>query len=768
MLRLQDFVHLPLLDPYIERLLAERQGLTVVAGLDLRPTLAPEASDWIPSGRATILRILAGELLEARPAARCIVVGDKSVFRPTRQTRRRVEFVLAEAPQSAGEQIAYAAHRQPGLLVIDRLTPETVPAALAAAQQGVHVLSQLDTILVGAEVARQLLDMGATQQQLDGLAWVLAVQRRPALCGCKRPVVIDPARWAELRRRYPQLSLPEDGSGMTFFEPVGCSDCNDSGWQGDVAILDVFCAGRDDGDDVLERPSLLPTAEYALHLGLAGYISLGDVLDVEARRLRYTCRLLAASERRQVEATAALERKVVELEAANRVLEQRTEALISLHDIGQALSGSTDLEGLAARVCRRAGELCGAERAILYFMHSPEQAEVLGVGGWDRALLRQPVDAVLLFGESSGDEPMSFNDWPPGVPAPPSSADRFLLRAGLRVPLLAQERRVGLMIVHTTQKSRFAPGEVALLRTFANQAAVAIQRAGLIEQLQLKIVQLKAAQAELVQKERLERELELARQVQQNFLPRTFPQVDGYRFAARNDPARQVGGDFYDVIALDGGRFGLVIADVSDKGMPAALYMALTRSLLRAEAYREPSPAVVLRTVNRLLLELSEPGMFVTVFYGVVDAATRRLTYARAGHDRPLLLRDGVQELGGQGTVLGLLDEGDFHLSEEQLTLTAGDRLVLYTDGLVDALSSQEEVFGRDRLKALLRSCVALPAEELSAAVSNELRAFQGQAEQFDDMTMVVVQVLPRRNSRRRDRRHRRGNPDGSGEGSEK
>jgi len=175
---------------------------------------------------------------------------------------------------------------------------------------------------------------------------------------------------------------------------------------------------------------------------------------------------------------------------------------------------------------------------------------------------------------------------------------------------------------------------------------------------------LEAAQEGLAQKERLEGELELARDVQQAMLPHQFPDVPGYRFAAQYRPARQVGGDFYDVIDLGPDRFGLVVADVSDKGMPAAVYMALTRSLLVAEARRSNSPMAVLYHVNDLLLELGQARMFVTVFYGVVEIATGMLTYARAGHDRPLLLRAGkAYELSGEGIFLGFFPFDALHLS---------------------------------------------------------------------------------------------------------
>ncbi len=238
----------------------------------------------------------------------------------------------------------------------------------------------------------------------------------------------------------------------------------------------------------------------------------------------------------------------------------------------------------------------------------------------------------------------------------------------------------------------------------------------------------------------MERELEIARQVQQSMLPKIFPMVPGFEFDARCEPARQVGGDFYDVFLLDGNQFGVVIADVSDKGVAAALFMALTRSLLLAEARREPSPYVVLQRVHRLLSELSHSTLYVTLFYGVVDSITRTMTYVRAGHERPLLLRDGTATpLAGEGTVLGLLDEDQLRLNEEHIQLEPGDRLILYTDGLADALGPEGERFGQQRLVNLLASHWQAPVAEICAETFKELRAHQGRTEQYDDMTLLVV-----------------------------
>jgi phosphoserine phosphatase RsbU/P len=208
------------------------------------------------------------------------------------------------------------------------------------------------------------------------------------------------------------------------------------------------------------------------------------------------------------------------------------------------------------------------------------------------------------------------------------------------------------------------------------------------------------------------------------------------------NPARQVGGDFYDLFLLDEDHFGIVIADVADKGMPAALYMALARSLLLAEARRELSPRQALLNVNRLLLELGELNGFVSVFYGVVSHAQRKLTYTRAGHERPLLLRGGqAQMLGGEGTVLGILDGADLNLSQEETTLQAGDRLVLYTDGLTDVANEQGAFFGLQRLVRLVAAQDGKTAQEICEAVYDGLTAYRGATEQFDDMTLLVIEI---------------------------
>ena len=251
---------------------------------------------------------------------------------------------------------------------------------------------------------------------------------------------------------------------------------------------------------------------------------------------------------------------------------------------------------------------------------------------------------------------------------------------------------------------------------------------------------LKEAQAAVVEKERLERELELARDLQQSILPDEFPSVPGVSFAASSRPARQVGGDFYDVIPMGSGRAGLVMADVSDKGMPAALFMALTRSLIRAEVRRSSSPRSILMSINQLLLEISQSDMFVTVFFGVLDMAAGMLRYARAGHDKPILintLTGACKLLGGGGIALGVIDRVD--LEELEVEVHAGDMLLLYTDGIPDANSRTGEIFGLKRFQDIACKAGHVGAFRTCESIFDQVRSFMGDNAQFDDMALLVV-----------------------------
>jgi len=738
---LRDFFNFAEADGLAARILADPPGLVVVSGLDARP----ESVGFLPSGRGMIFRSLWEELLGSigsEPGAtgkkRCeVVTSGIEELRPPRSYARQVNIARVEPPLTYARRVADAIKKRPALLLIDRLDDETVPLAFEAALSGLRVLAQMDTILRGAGLARYFVDMGVPAEQLTGLRWSIAVRRVAALCQhCRQPIA-DPETITMLL----PPGRPPNHSLETFYHAGdrGCEICRGSGRSGDLGLVDIF---RVDAPPpaLFARPSLLSMPHSARILAGRGQLAVEDAIQLEADEMRQMVGLVSRLEHSLAESRSGSAAQAAELEAANRVLRHRTQVLFSLEEISQELTGSGSLAELGEKVCNRARDLCGAQRVVLYYLQTPQVVTPLAVLGWKPGLLPSQLSPGEVFGSQFRAETLPYNRCPPGIPSDLSELKS--LRAGLAVPLLAQTQLVGLMVVHSTHKASFAPGEVALLQTFANQAALALQRAGLIGQLRLKIELLERAQAELAHKERLERELELAREVQQSMLPRAFPVVMGCTFVAYNQPARQVGGDFYDVIALPEGRVGLVIADVSDKGMPAALYMALTRSLLRAEARQTFSPASVLRQVNRLLLDLGDPRMFVTVFYAALDPVTRHLVYARAGHNRPLLLRSGVvSELRGRGMPLGTFDDATLVLTEEELTLQSGDRLVLYTDGLTDAVSPAEQMFGLDGLGALLQCHAQQPASSLCEAIFSDLADFRGTAEPFDDMALLVLEV---------------------------
>lgn len=265
------------------------------------------------------------------------------------------------------------------------------------------------------------------------------------------------------------------------------------------------------------------------------------------------------------------------------------------------------------------------------------------------------------------------------------------------------------------------------------------------DELQAAYADLQAAQAQMIEKERLEKELQTARWIQQSILPHELPRLPGYDFGARMEPARAVGGDLYDLIPLGRGRLGVVIGDVSDKGVPAAIFMALTRSLLRAEATRAAEPGRVLERVNRLLLDMNEAGMFVTALYGILDRAAGTFTYARAGHELPLLLGpEGEIEQApfGRGQPLALFDAPLF--DAQTLRLGPGWGLLLYTDGATDMQDLAGDRFGEERLlpAAAAARRAGGGAQHTCACLWDTLKDWRGPATQADDVALVMIEAI--------------------------
>ncbi len=300
--------------------------------------------------------------------------------------------------------------------------------------------------------------------------------------------------------------------------------------------------------------------------------------------------------------------------------------------------------------------------------------------------------------------------------------------AQLVVPLLSQGELVGIFHLGPRRGGQdYSLDDRGLLNTLATQAAPAVRVAQLVQERELVIQE----------RERLEQEMLVARLIQQTLLPKELPAPPGWQMAAHYQPARAVGGDFYDFIPFRNGQLGLVVGDVSDKGIPAALVMATIRSVLRAAARRLVAPAKVLRRVNDLLYPDIPRKMFITCFYGLLDPASGRMRYANAGHDLPYRWRAGaVSEVRATGMPLGLMP--GMRYEEQEVLLAPGESILLYSDGLVEAHNPQREMFGFPRLQTLLKE--ANGDQDVIAFLLAQLAAFTGIGwEQEDDVTLLAL-----------------------------
>ncbi len=311
-----------------------------------------------------------------------------------------------------------------------------------------------------------------------------------------------------------------------------------------------------------------------------------------------------------------------------------------------------------------------------------------------------------------------------------SPAVRALREAGvaLVVPLVSQGELIGtLNLGPRLSEQEYSTDDRRLLTTLAAQAAPAIRVAQLVRE----------QAAEATERERLEQEMRVATLIQQQFLPRQLPNLPQWQIAAYYGPARAVGGDFYDFIEMPGGRIGIAVGDVTDKGVPAALVMARTHSILRAEASRSVSPGEILARANALLVPEMPARMFVTCLFAILDPATGRIVMANAGHNLPYIRTDeGVVELRATGMPLGLM--ADIRYEETEGVIAEGSNVLLYSDGLVEAHDPTAAMFGFPRLREAMTIDDA--GSELLDRLLDDLHRFTGPDwEQEDDITLVTL-----------------------------
>jgi serine phosphatase RsbU (regulator of sigma subunit) len=348
----------------------------------------------------------------------------------------------------------------------------------------------------------------------------------------------------------------------------------------------------------------------------------------------------------------------------------------------------------------------------------------------DVTLLSQPgvqspvSDPFWLWLETAGEARF----FPPGSPLPWSApaTDRALVAVPILHAVTAQA--MGGICLSRRWHPRAVASSVPAVQSLAAQIASTLHSAEVYRQ--------------TLAHERVAHELALAGRIQAGFLPRELPRIPGWQMTATLRPARETSGDFYDVIPLPNDRLGLLIADVADKGIAAALYMALSRTIIRTYALQhELRPDLVLGSANRRIMGESDTDMFVTVFYGILDPVTGTLLYSNAGHNPPYVLRAAEDRetllLATTGTPLGMFEDRTWGLRRAELA--PGDCLVLYTDGITEAQNGQGDYFEAERLQKVLEARSGLSAQEIETVVLERVDEFVGQAPQSDDMALIVL-----------------------------
>ncbi len=420
------------------------------------------------------------------------------------------------------------------------------------------------------------------------------------------------------------------------------------------------------------------------------------------------------------------------LENAQLRTAQQEEAWVNtaLFQVAAAVNSLTDLNEILSTIVRLIPLLVGVETAVILIWDNMRQifhpGPSYGIGEMERGLLETlSVDQDEMQSLAPG--LLSHTEIATGafktIGLPHWLERVFRTASACAFPLAARGELVGLMLVGASPQ--LPTRRLNILTGIAHQAATAVVNHQLYQ--------------EAAERDRLERELDVAREIQASLIPRGNPAITGCQVAGYWQAARQVSGDFYDFMELSDGKWGILIADVADKGVPAALFMALSRTILRTIAFNRTDPANTLIRANEIIDKDAQSDLFVTVFYAVWDSHKELLTYANAGHNPPLLLRaDGqVQMLTTNGIALGVLPQ--VQVERRETVFRRGDTLVLYTDGVTETMNEDFDEFGLDRLRVTVEGARQRHPGEIVTAVTQAIHVHAGDTPQFDDITLVVM-----------------------------
>jgi sigma-B regulation protein RsbU (phosphoserine phosphatase) len=412
-------------------------------------------------------------------------------------------------------------------------------------------------------------------------------------------------------------------------------------------------------------------------------------------------------------------------------LRQRIDELTAIHDLTSMIVGRRELQTILDNIAKKTAEAMNVKACSIRLLDD-ETGDLLiqAVCNLSQTYIQKGpisreksrIDQAALAGE------IVFIEDFPNDPRTlyPEEARREGLASCLVSGLVYHGTSIGVMRVYSGWKRRFTPLDGDLLRTIAVQAAAAITNARLLQT--------------ALEKADLDQQIRMAGEVQRRMLPRALPRHKGLEFSCFYEPCIAVGGDYYDFINLSGGRLGAVIADVVGHGIPASLLMASMRSVIRLHSQEDGPLTEMMAKVNDLMTEETQPNEFASIFIGAFDADARIMEFVCAGHEPSLLLRqEEISELGAGGLVAGI-QRGERYVSRS-IQLEGGDRIVLLTDGIVEALNYDDELYGRGRFRESLMRHQRLPLQEWVSQLAWDVRRFAGLNEQIDDLTIIGIEI---------------------------
>jgi sigma-B regulation protein RsbU (phosphoserine phosphatase) len=421
------------------------------------------------------------------------------------------------------------------------------------------------------------------------------------------------------------------------------------------------------------------------------------------------------------------------LDEENQKLKRAVKELSILNEIGAAISSTIGVDKVTELIMKKCIMHIGTEQGTIWLMSKEQEVNPLKtfVRVTDATIAGLPyrLGINLVGWMLKNQKPLLSNNLSQDERFKGIDKESAQIRSLLAVPLTLKNKIIGIICLFNKKDNlEFTPDDQRLLSIIAIQSAQTIENARLYEEERKLLV--------------LEEDLRTARSIQQSLLPKGNPQIPGVELVGLSMPAKEVGGDYYDFIPIDETHWGIAIADVSGKGTPAALLMSNLQACLRGQAVINQSVKDTVIKANLMLSRFMDPGKFITLFYGILNLEDKTFTYTNAGHNYPFLLdKEGkMKTLEKGGTVLGILKDAPYE--EETVQLEPSNLLLMFTDGITEAINAEEEMFEEERLLEILQNNPSLSAQQLSDKIVGDVLQFCGATPQADDITLVLMKTL--------------------------